>query len=272
MRFLILVVCLQSTVLLAAPRVVTSVAPLQEITATLMSGVASPQSIIAEGASMHHFALRPSHMRLLQQAGLVIWIDGDFEAGFGRIAQTLPASAAQLELLPELGISDGDGHIWYSPRLLRRSIDIIAERLAAIDPAHESLYRANARRLSTEIAEWREQTLAQLQRRPPRYIVDHDFTRHFEADMGHGALAAIHDRHDDHGGLGELDRLEALLTRQQVNCLLTRESQPSPLALELARKYGLETIDLAAAPAGDTQTPPTILRLQQFAAALARCA
>ena len=71
---------------------VTSIAPLQEITAALMAGVASPQSIIAGDASAHHFALRPSHMRLLQQADLVIWIDRHFEAGFNRVAETLPRS------------------------------------------------------------------------------------------------------------------------------------------------------------------------------------
>ena len=99
MRFLILMLCLQSAPLLSAPRVVTSIAALQEITAPLMAGVGVPQSIITEGASAHHFALRPSHMRLLQQADLVIWIDRHFEAGFGQLAHTLPRSTGQLELL-----------------------------------------------------------------------------------------------------------------------------------------------------------------------------
>ena len=101
MPLLILLLCLQVTpVLAASPRVVTSIVPLQEVTAALMVGVAIPEAIIAEQASAHHFALRPSHMRLLQQADLVIWIDRGFESGFQRISQVLPGNTVQLELLP----------------------------------------------------------------------------------------------------------------------------------------------------------------------------
>ena len=130
----LVLVCLYSTVLAAAPRVVTSITPLQEITSALMAGVASPQTIIGDGASAHHFALRPSHMRLLQQADLVIWIDRHFEAGFGRIADTLPRSTRQLELLPALGMNHSDGHIWYSPRRLQQVAELIANQLGDIDP------------------------------------------------------------------------------------------------------------------------------------------
>jgi len=272
MRLLILIVCLQAGSLLAAPRVVTSIAPLQELAASLMSGVATPKSIIAAGASTHHFALRPSHMRLLQQADLVIWIDSQFEAGFGRLAETLPNSVSQLELLPALGIDDHDGHIWFSARILQQASEIIAARLIEIDPAHEVQYRRNAQQLVAEIAAWREQTRLQLQRQPPRFITDHRFSSHFEQDMGYAAIAAIHDQHDDHGGLGELEKIEARLRAQKASCLLTLEATPSPLALELAQKYKLRVISLMMPPVDGSQAAPIIRRLQHFAAALGQCA
>jgi zinc transport system substrate-binding protein len=237
-----------------------------------MADVASPQSIIAAGASTHHFALRPSHMRLLQQADLVIWIDRHFEAGFEQIAQTLPRSASQLELLPALGIDDHDGHIWYAPQILQQVSAIIAARLGEIDPGHQAIYRRNAQQLDAEIAAWRDQVRAQLQLRPPRYITDHRFSSHFETDMGLARSVSIHDQHDDQGGLGELGKLETVLREQPVNCLLTLESTPSPLALELAQKYHLKVIRLTAAPPDNPRPPAIIQRLQQFAAALDRCA
>lgn len=271
MRFLILMLCLQSASLLAAPRVVTSIAALQEITASLMAGVGVPQSIIAEGASTHHFALRPSHMRLLQQADLMIWIDRHFEAGFGQLAQTLPGSTNQLELLPALALGNSDGHIWFSPQRLQQVIEAITGRLVEIDPGNRSRYRENASRLSADIAAWRASTLAQLQARPPRFITDHAFTRHFEEDMGFAAIASIHDQHDDHSGLRELGQIESRLREQAVNCLLTLETTPAPLALELAQKYHLKIIKLITAPDDASPTAPIVQRLQQFAAALREC-
>lgn len=266
-----LTLCLLPATSLAAARVVTSIAPLQEITTELMRGVASPQSIITDGASAHHFAFRPSHMRLLQQADLVIWIDSNFEAGFQRVGETLPKSVEQLEVLPALGIDSDDGHIWYSTKQLQLLIAAITTSLIQIDPQNETLYRRNANQLSTEIAVWRTETLAQMSDRQPRFITDHEFTSHFEADMGYPAIATIHDHHDDHGGLRELGEIEELLRQQPANCLLTLESSPSPLALELARKYDLKVISLSSTQALDSQQPAIIQRLQRLALALYKC-
>jgi zinc transport system substrate-binding protein len=271
MRLMLFLICLQSAFVFAAPRVVTSIAPLQEITATIMADVASPQSIIADGASTHHFAFRPSHMRLLQQADLVIWIDRHFEAGFQRVAETLPHRTSQLEILPALGIDSGDGHIWYSPQRIQQVITIITAQLIELDPDNQTRYHDNAQQLSAAIAVWRAETLEQLRDQQPRFITDHAFTSHFQADMGYASIATIHDQHDGHGGLRKLDKIEELLRQQPANCLLTQESPPAQLALELAQKYGLEVITLTPAAKTEPQIPAIIRRLQGFAAALREC-
>ena len=269
--YLFLLLSLQCVAAPAAPRVVTSIAPLHEITAALMAGVAEPEVIIGGHASAHHFAFRPSHMRLLQEADLVIWIDRHFEAGFNRVPQILPASASQLELLPALGIEDENGHIWYSPALLTRSIEIIATRLTQVDPDHRSSYQTNAQRLSAEVADWRAATSAWLRDHQPGFITDHAFSAHFEADMGHPAIATIHDQHDGHGGLGELNEIEALLRQNPASCLLTLESSPSPLALELAQKYQLKILNLAPPQASTVNENGIIERLQILSGALKAC-
>ncbi len=268
---LLLLLCLQNAASLAAPRVVTSIAPLHEITTAIMAGVASPELLISGQASAHHFTFRPSHMRRLQEADLVIWIDRHFEAGFSRVAQTLPEATSQLEILPALGIAGADGHIWYSPQLLQRSIDIIATRLARLDPEHQASYRDNAGRLSAEVADWRGATHSWLQNHQPRFITDHAFTSHFEADLGYLALATIHDQHDGHGGLGELNHIEALLRQYPTSCLLILEPSPSPLARELAQKYRLKVFKLAPQVPPDGSEASIIARLQILSDALKAC-
>jgi len=255
----------------AAPRVVTSIAPLQEITTAIMVGVARPESIISGQASAHHFAFRPSHMRRLQEADLVIWIDRHFEAGFNRVPQILPDATSQLEILPALGIDSTDGHIWYSPTLLHQTIDMIALRLAQLDPEHQARYRDNAARLVTEVADWRSVTQAWLEDHQPRFITDHAFTTHFESDLGYPALATIHDQHDGHGGLRELNRIEDLLRQFPTSCLLTLESTPSPLALELAQKYRLKVLRLTPPVATEATETGIIERLQILTDALKTC-
>ena len=266
---LLLILCLHSSTLYAAPRVVTSIPPLQEIVNDIMAGGGEAQAIIDAGASAHHFALRPSHMRLLQQADLVIWIDNRFEAGFAPLSQTLPRATAQLELLPALGLSGADGHIWFSPQLLLLVVERITAQLADIDPQNAALYHDNAVRLAQQIEAWRETTMQALRAHPPRYITDHEFTRHFVSDMGFAPIASIHDQHDDHGSLGELDETEASLRTTPATCLLTLEPRPAPLALELAHKFDLEILSLADSDA--SAAPTTLQRLQRFSEALSHC-
>ena len=271
MRLLILLLCLQSAAVSAAPRVVTSIVPLQELTASIMKGIEEPESIIENPVSTHHFAFKPSHIRLLQQADLVIWIGRQFEAGFNRLPEILPGSARPLELIPELGITNGDGHIWYSPRHLLHSIEIIATVLMEMDPEHQAQYRKNADELADAITRWHRDTQAKWQDKYPRFIVDHAFTSHFEADMDLRAIASIHDQHDIRGGFRDLKRIENQLDISPAACVLTMEYPASPLAQSLAQKYQLEIVNVLLVETGRQHAPLTVQRLDQLSVALLEC-
>jgi len=271
MRLFILLLCLQSAALCAAPRVVTSIPPLHELTAAIMQGVGDPALIIKDHASAHHFAFKPSHMISLQQADLVIWVGRHFEAGFNRVPNVLPPSAQQLELIPGLGIENDDGHFWYSPKLLLRSIEIILAALNELDPEHRAQYKVNAESLIEAIETWREDKQNQWQNSQPRFITDHEFTAHYEADFGSRAIATIHDQHDSHGGLKDLNRIENLLRTNPAACLLTMESPASPLAQNLARKYQLQIVNVLMMTTSTPQSPLIVQRLDQLNEALRDC-
>ena len=271
MRLCLLLFCLQSATLAAAPRVVTSITPVYEITAAIMTGVAEPGLIVDSDASAHHFAFKPSHMRMLQRADLVIWIERHFEAGFSRVPEILPSTTQQLELMPALGLERGDGHIWYSPLLLLRSIDIILGNLVLLDPENQESYQANAAMLMQDIALWREETQQHWQNQQPRFITDHDFTGYFEQDIGIRAIATVHDQHHDHGGLKGLNRLDDSLRQSPAACLITLQATASPLARSLAQKHGLKIISIALEPISDPAQPLILQRLSQLTTALQRC-
>lgn len=271
MRLCVLLLCLHSAALAAAPRVVTSITPVYEITAAIMTGVAEPGLIIDSQASAHHFAFKPSHMRKLQQADLVIWIDRSFEAGFSRVAETLPSNTQQLELLPLLGLEGGDGHIWYSPRLLLRSIEIIRDTLLQLDPENQKLYQANAALLMQGVRVWRHETRRRWQNQQPRFVTDHNFTAYFEQDIGLRSIATVHDQHNDHGGIKDLGRLDNILREFPAACLLTLQGTASPLGRSFARKYGLKIVRISLEPVSDPAQPLILQRLARLTAALEEC-
>jgi zinc transport system substrate-binding protein len=271
MRYLILLFCFYAGTGLAAPRVVASIVPLQEISASLMTGIATPEVIIEGDASAHHFALKPSHMRRLQQADLVIWLDDHFESGFHDIDDSLPARVRRLQLIPRLSLRDDDGHVWYSSRLIAQMATLIAAALIELDPANQAIYQSNLQSLDDALSRWHRQTVAAGLPRVDRILSEHDFTAHFTAGFGLAAIPFVHDEHHDHGGLKELAELETLVRERGSNCLLTFDPIPTPLGRRLAEKYRLKIVNLRAVPVDDDEAPAIVRRLQQLLDALRAC-
>ncbi|MCZ6667354.1 MAG: metal ABC transporter substrate-binding protein [Gammaproteobacteria bacterium] len=239
MRLFICLLGLLSCPGTASPRVLTSIQPLFQITSSIMQGVAKPRLLVGSNASTHHFAFKPSHLRALDEADLVIWIDRYFESGFQKLPEILPSHTEGLELLRELGLEAQDGHIWYSPILLLRIIDHIQSTLSRIDPRHKSNYRQNANQLSRLIENWDTATRGQLASFKPRYLLDHDFLRHFERDMGIEAIATLHDANQQSPGIRELKLIEGKLVESPALCILVNEPSATKLSQSIAYKFNL---------------------------------
>lgn len=271
MRYLLLLLGLYASTLGAAPRVVTSIPPLQELTAAIMVGVGEPGVVIDRRSSVHHFALKPSQLRLLQQADLVIWIDRHFEHGFGRIADSLPQDVRQLELLPTLGIHHGDGHLWYSAQKLLQSAGFIVSALKELDPVNRPVYEENAADLRLALEQWSTETASMLVSTRPSFITDHQFLNYFARDFKLEPIVPIHDVHDDHGGIKELRSIEKHLRQNQVQCLLQHEPTLSPLVGELVDKYQLRVVSVMPTTHEAPGLEMILLRLQQLTNALEQC-
>ena len=247
MRCLLFLFCLLPLVAQSKANVVTSILPLQQITAAIMQGAGEPELLIKNQHSAHHFAFKPSHFRTLKSADLVIWIDRHFESGFQRIPEILQRSTTSLELLRALDLDNADGHIWYSPKLLNNIIVEISAALIAVDPAHIDIYQANTQTLQQAIVDWAQYTENQFASAKPQYLLDHDFLVHFQAHFQLKAVATIHDSHDQHGGIQAMQLIERQLGQSAAKCLFTHESSISKIGKNLADKFSLSVYYIRSA-------------------------
>jgi zinc transport system substrate-binding protein len=62
-----------------APKVVTSIKPVHDLVATLMKGAGEPELLLRDNGSPHHASLRPSQMRALADADVIIWVGQNME-------------------------------------------------------------------------------------------------------------------------------------------------------------------------------------------------
>lgn len=174
---------LASTAQADVPQVVTDIAPVGAMVATVMGDLGQPQILLDSGGSPHHYQLRPSQARAIQNAGLVVWIGPELSPWLERAASEMARKGESLPLLHVPGThlrsyaeadhehSDDhehehehehehdhgddhdheghnhegiDAHAWLDPENGRIWLAAIAEALAKADPENASAYRANA--------------------------------------------------------------------------------------------------------------------------------
>ncbi len=98
--------------------VVASLKPLGFIASAIADGVTDTQVLLPDGASEHDYSLRPSDVKRLQGADLVVWIGPEMEAFMEKSVKNIPnakqVTIAQLNdvkpLLMKGADDDDDDH------------------------------------------------------------------------------------------------------------------------------------------------------------------
>jgi zinc transport system substrate-binding protein len=99
----------------AAPPVVVSIKPLHDLVTGVTEGVSEPALLVPGGASPHDYALRPSEMRSLQHAGVIIWVGPELENFLVRPLAGLAPEIRRINLLHDAGLilhPVREGGIW----------------------------------------------------------------------------------------------------------------------------------------------------------------
>ncbi|MBK1692459.1 zinc ABC transporter substrate-binding protein [Ectothiorhodospira mobilis] len=208
----------------AAPRVVTSIAPIHNLVHGVMEGVAEPVRLVPPGASPHTYRLRPSDMRRLHEADVAVWIGPEMETFLVRPLATAPEDLVRVSLMEDADLivhprregglwehrphADGDAHghghpeedhdrdvdthVWLSPENAVRITRHVAGVLAQADPQNAQRYRANRDRILAELQALDAQLaqrLAPVDDRP--FIVFHDAYQYFERHYGLSPAGSI---------------------------------------------------------------------------------
>ena len=87
-----------------APRIVVSIKPLHSIVAGVTQGIVEPELLIDGRTSPHHFVLRPSAARLLEEADLIVWIGPELETALARPVANIAGGSVDLQLLRAPGV------------------------------------------------------------------------------------------------------------------------------------------------------------------------
>ena len=236
------------------PQVVVTLKPIHALVSGVMQGVGEPSLLLSGGESPHTYSLKPSQMKQLQQAQLIVWVGSAIESFLVKPLQTVSKEVRQLSLLEVQGLhlhkarrggiweeehehhADAatdkdhlDQHIWLDPRNAQLIVQAVSEQLQQLDPAHSSRYAENANRLNARLDALDKNLMQQLKPfRTVALMVFHDAYQYFEERYGLNVVGAISISPENRPSAKRLHQLRERIQTAQVRCVFSEpQFEPS---------------------------------------------
>lgn len=241
---------------------VVSIKPVHSLVSFLMQGVTEPELLIQSGQSPHNFSLRPSDMRRLHEADLIVWIGPEVESALsnlfgdnqldGQIVRLTALSGIQW-LAPrqqeEWGArqhkqhhehahhthnhdAEIDSHIWLSPVIASQMAQQLTRIIAELDPLHARQYQQNNQQLQQRLDKLDRRLAAQLAPvKEVPYIVFHDAYHYFEHHYDLNAVGSVSISPDRQPGVQHIRELRSKISRLEARCVFS-EPQFRPKLVE----------------------------------------
>ena len=230
-----------------ASTILTSIKPIQMITTELTQGVSQPDVLLSSNASPHDYALRPSDVKRVHSADLVIWFGHELEPFMEKVVAAKPgAQVLTLSHLPELQLrefgehhhDDGhdhgthDPHFWLGIKPTQQIASAIVQKLIEIDPEHQTQYQSNLAAFNQQLMQLNHELAAQLKPvSKSGYYVFHDAYGYFEQDYALNQLGYFTVSPDRKPGAKTLIQIRTALASGQAQCVFA-EPQFTPAVIE----------------------------------------
>ena len=237
------------------PVLVASILPVHALLAGVAGAQAVPHLLLPQGASPHHYALRPSEAKLLQGADLVFWMGAETETFLERpLRALLPQS--QAIALGEEGEDheeheeghDGehqDTHLWLDPLYAIEMTEKISAALSKKDPHNKSVYQRNARdQIKRLRALHREVERAMRPYARARYLVFHDAYGTFAKRYGLQSAEFLLLTPERKMGAQRLRALRRAIRKEGIGCVFSEPGASPALLRALLGGSSAKSVEL----------------------------
>ena len=273
-----------SLALPAQAAVVASVKPVGFIASAIADGVTPVEILLPDGASEHDYALRPSDIKRLQDADLVVWVGPEMEAFMTKSTASLPAQKnVEMDTLPGVkalllkggedeeeeheGHAHGGAeehehhhhgeynmHLWMSPEIAKKTAVAIHAKLLELMPQSKDKLDANLQHFEAELSSADAKIGNQLAPvKGKGYFVFHDAYTYFEKHYGLTPLGHFTVNPEIQPGAQRLHQIRTQLVEQKAACVFA-EPQFRPAVIEAVAR-GTKVRSGTLDPLGTNITP-----------------
>ena len=220
--------------------VVVSIKPIHSITTMLMDGIAMPKLLLNSSNSAHTFHLKPSQIKRLSNADLIITISDDFEIGLRKALKNInKASHLSIINLDQLKIHNSRGeeiyglneeheehnkfdlHLWLDVDNMQLIAKHISTLLIELDPVNASRYSENFLKVNYELNKLKielQQQLAPFS--STQYAIFADILQYFEDSLQLSKPVIISPFHGARLSIKRTIEAKKIIKDLNIKCLL----------------------------------------------------
>lgn len=268
----LLTLALLGTTAVANANVLTSIKPLGFISSAITDGVTETEVLLPVTASPHDYSLKPSDIKKLKSADLVVWIGDEMETFLDRILSKYPESKVlELENIPEIAKiveagrkpmeaidvdksddelafrhtnegehhhhhHDENWHIWMSPTAANVIAENIAKRLTEQFPNQKAKIAENLAKFKINLTKKDAEIKNQLATVSEKgYYTFHDAYGFFEDAYGLTTLGSFTINPGIAPGAKTIQAIKENITKNKAKCLFA-EPQFTPKIIDKLSK------------------------------------
>ena len=242
--------------------VVTTVAPITSIVANVVGDEAEVVGIVPEGTNSHTFEPRPSDAKQLARADVIFMNGLKLEEPTRKLAESNKARTTEIVELGDETITPDEyvfdfsfpkeegkpnPHLWTNPPMAKRFAEIVAERMARLDPDSADVYRANLAAFSARVDAFDEAIRTAFATIPDgqrKLLTYHDAYAYFAQEYDFEVIGAIQVSDFEDPTPKQVAGLIEQVRATGVRAIFGSEVFPSPVLEQIGKQTGAVYVDV----------------------------
>ncbi len=223
------------------------------------------------GVDPHDFEPKPSDMKAVAAADLVLLSAKHMEGYIGRLKEATGAKGAIVEVgnsLPTLKLTvqhgdhshDGeDPHWWHSVRNIARATKVVRDELIRVSPGDKAAFTASASAYLTKLEaleKWAKVKVAELPRDRRKLVTNHDAFGYFAKEYGFTVMPIAGVSKNAQPGSKAVAELISVIKEAGVKAVFSEDVANPKVIQEITRetgaKFGGELLSDGLGPKGMT--------------------
>jgi zinc transport system substrate-binding protein len=218
----------------AKPKIVASITPIASIVAMLVQDQVELQTITTTKGCPHHYNLKPSDLKTIEDANLVIYVSDEFDGFTAKLMKSHNTNVIKISDMKSIRIIDNNWHFWLDLNNVQNLLAELSFILIKQFPEMKSTIYSNLDKSKKQIENLKDLKNLKLSNLQKVILLNDSLEYFFSFQENKIRL------YQSHNSPRYIATLEKILSTSTKNCLVLSSDQQD----KVYKKFNTTTIEL----------------------------